>query len=368
MKDERFRLITTGKLSPEGNKDRICQYFINKKGLSASNAQSIFTGRPVTLAKNLDWEKAELIKKNFYKLGLIADIRLQFNSTCLTNGLVDATTGAEPTQNESAGEFIRYTPSKINPALFLPKQESTITNNSGAIKQIISHHCSQWNALVLFIAGLYIALGIENYVLRVLSLLIDTNIVVTITGITLFIAIAYLFPKFCQPRQLLTIRDGQKNILIVEEVMSFSFRQKLYIFRNEDGEIVGKMIRGRKESYLEDADGGQVYSTDSRITVADGASNFADSVSGEFISNTSVGNALNIIEFTKKAFSVLSKKNLNKPLSDTSGAPIFNSEGEHIANFNNEQASIYIISPSLSDSDQQQLIMFGWLVYARFML
>ena len=68
MNDDRFRLITTGKLSPEGDKDRIYQYFIKTKGLSASNAQSFFFGSPVTLAKNLNWENAEAIKNNFYIL------------------------------------------------------------------------------------------------------------------------------------------------------------------------------------------------------------------------------------------------------------------------------------------------------------
>lgn len=369
MDKERFRLITTGKLSSGGNEVRVRNYFINEKGLSTQAVENIFSGRTITLAKDLGWEKAETIQTNLDKLGLATDIRLQLDSACLTSGLVDVSQKENNSSKpEGSGEFIRYSADKINPALFLPRQESTIKSNSGTVKQIISHHTSQWNTFILFIAALYIALGIENYLLHILSHAIKTDIVVTISGIIVFIAIALLMPKLCQPKLLLTIRDGQKNILIIEEILSFSFKQKRYLFRNETGEIIGIMFRGRSESRLEDNAGNLCFSIDKRIKVEEGASTLADRVSVEFISNTSVGSVVNIFDFSRRIFSFTRNKLNKKPLTHNGGNPVFDATGKHIANFNSDQASLYMISPPDNDSEQQQLIMFGWLVYARFIL
>ena len=320
------------------------------------------------LAKDLGWDKAETLQSNLHKLGLASNIRLQLDDACLSSGLVDISQKDNTTTSESSGEFIRYTADKINPALFLPRQESSIKSNSGTVKQIISHHTSQWNALILFVAGLYIALGIENYLLHILSHAIKTDIVVTISGIIVFIAIALLMPKLCQAKLMLTIRDGQKNVLIIEERRSFSFKQKCYLFRNETGEIIGKMFRGRSESRLEDNLGHVLFSINKKIKVDEGASALADKVSVEFISNTSVGSLVNLMEFSRKLFSFTRKKLNKKPLTNTGGNPVFDATGKHVANFNSEHASLYMLSPPGNDSEQQQLIMFGWLLYVRFML
>jgi uncharacterized membrane protein len=72
---ELYKVIYTGKLKPGTKQDRIIVLFSDKFKLGPEKAEKlIVSGRPVTLKKDIDLEKAEKYQESLEKLGLIIEL------------------------------------------------------------------------------------------------------------------------------------------------------------------------------------------------------------------------------------------------------------------------------------------------------
>ncbi|MEW8027782.1 MAG: BPSS1780 family membrane protein [Candidatus Thiodiazotropha sp.] len=111
---EVYKVIYTGKLKPGANQDRIIALFSEKFKLGPDKAEKlIISGRPVTLKKDIDLEKAEKYQESLEKLGLIIELdpkppakaadqldKLSHLSlVTIDNGDEDATEVLDPTMN-----------------------------------------------------------------------------------------------------------------------------------------------------------------------------------------------------------------------------------------------------------------------------
>jgi uncharacterized membrane protein len=111
---ETYKVNYTGKLKPGTNRDRIISLFSEKFKLGPEKAEKlIISGRPVTLKKDIDLEKAEKYLEAFEKLGMIIeldpkppveepelpDIDSNLTLVAFDNGDEDATEVLEPSAN-----------------------------------------------------------------------------------------------------------------------------------------------------------------------------------------------------------------------------------------------------------------------------
>lgn len=379
---EKFRLVTVGKLAPEGDKNKIAQYLVKHKKLNIEFVKKIFSGQPVVLAKALDWEKAKTFQANFLKLGLLTDIRLQLDRECLVNSLKEAPklSTQEATQSSTDVEhspqpapsrlYLKFDTNHVKPTLLAPATESEVIDENEEIKQRLSLHRIQLNPLMLVVVGLFLALAIEMYVLELATKTVTNNTLSSILGIVVFIGILVFFPKLSQTRQLVTLHgSNSKNDLIVEELFSSSFNEKEYLFRNGNGELVGHVMRTRRFAYYENIDGETLFSMDSENEVKEGATEFNKDVSQELVDNSPIGSALTIFETTKRAYTKLIQREKNRLQTiETQGIAILDADDKHIASLNSDNSSLYFVSPPQDETERQHYIAFAWLLNTRFML
>lgn len=379
---EKFRLVTVGKLAPEGDKNKIAQYLVKHKKLNIEFVKKIFSGQPVVLAKALDWEKAKAFQANFLKLGLLTDIRLQLDRECLVNSLKEAPKPStlEATQSSTGVEhspqpapsrlYLKFDTNHVKPTLLAPATESEVIDENEEIKQRLSLHRIQLNPLMLVVVGLFLALAIEMYVLELATKTVTNNTLSSILGIVVFIGILVFFPKLSQTRQLVTLHgSNSKNDLIVEELFSSSFNEKEYLFRNGNGELVGHVMRTRRFAYYENIDGETLFSMDSENEVKEGATEFNKDVSLELVDNSPIGSALTIFETTKRAYTKLIQREKNRLQTiETQGIAILDADDKHIASLNSDNSSLYFVSPPQDETERQHYIAFAWLLNMRFML
>jgi uncharacterized membrane protein len=115
---EVYKVIYTGKLKPGANQDRIIALFSDKFKLGPEKAEKlIISGRPVTLKKDIDLDKAEKYQESLEKLGLIIeldpkppapvedtlmlDTSTELTLTAMDSGDEDTTEVLDPTAGES---------------------------------------------------------------------------------------------------------------------------------------------------------------------------------------------------------------------------------------------------------------------------
>ncbi|MES9814757.1 MAG: BPSS1780 family membrane protein [Candidatus Thiodiazotropha sp.] len=115
---EVYKVIYTGKLKPGTNQDRVIALFSEKFKLGPDKAEKlIISGKPVTLKKDIDLEKAEKYQESLEKLGLIIEldpeppveepkipeISSELSLVSFDNGDEDATEVLDPTMNPAGG-------------------------------------------------------------------------------------------------------------------------------------------------------------------------------------------------------------------------------------------------------------------------
>lgn len=131
---ERFRVASSGKITESADKAQVTRYLVEKMKLSPKGVVRVFSGRPLTLANNLEWKEANRLHRSFRALGLVTAVKLHLNEQCLKAGL-QARESVKPDTEEVPAEsigFFAFDTQQLNPHLFAPAKETKVTDHAGA--------------------------------------------------------------------------------------------------------------------------------------------------------------------------------------------------------------------------------------------
>ena len=318
MKSEKFRLITCGKLTPQGDKEKISHFLITRRKFSPQAVEKIFSGRPVVLSKSLDWQKAQAVKALFLKLGLITNVRLQFDRTTFASSITTS-----PQQQVSLKEehlTIDLPTERVRPALLTFSGDTEISIPTQPQAQEIHSSC-QCNPLLFLLVVSVVALGFYGYSLPAGESVTHAISLAQLIPIALGAGAVLIISKLLLPRQsLLLCRQGDETCsLRVKESLALSFSEKHYTFSNQDGIKLGHMVKGRNHAHLNSVDNETVLEIDTL-----------------------------------------------RPMEN--GAALISGNGKHIANIDPHLTQIELIAPPENQDELNKILAFAWLFSNRFVL
>ncbi|MFV8781180.1 hypothetical protein ACNKU7_02045 [Microbulbifer sp. SA54] len=362
---EKYQVITRGRVVEGRSVEHVGLNLQKQFGLEPSVANRLLSGKVVTIKKKLDWASARSWQQKLTKVGLRTELKIQFTPECFKAGITETTKHSKSTKHDQTiliPESHRIAP----PLVSLPHtQEIKTQRGQSAVK--LDTYSAYWNPLVLLLACTFVGLILQRYLLHFLSVHLQQNLLVTISGIAFLLLTIICLPRWLQPRQLYSLSDSQhqERIAVLEQCNTKIGRIQHRIY-NDNGTHIASLQHSAESAELCDAGGMQLFQWHRHIRVTHSGQELANQIRDQLLENTALGTVATYSEYLGKLFGFMRRKRAGKATHNgdqqwllDSARPVLNAGGNLVALVYLEpEPAIKLLDSERTTTEQLMLLAF----------
>jgi hypothetical protein len=311
---EQYQVLCRGQVVTGQSRELVAEKLESRLKLTPGNIRQILSGNVVTLKSRLSWPQAQTFQQQLRKLGLVTELLLQLNATCLKRGLV---VNHKSTQVSSAGadRVSGWIIDKqfLPPLIFSSKFTGTMNAINNKLSLQVKRHNSRWSTLALVLFAVFAAYLLQNYFLRLTIFHFHWGTAATVSSLILLAGLVLWLPKLLQPPMFVSLyADHSLAPFVLNEQYRAIIGKRTFHLHNASGTVINTLDYRNKQVTLFDNDSTIIYSWDNEIGVEKSAQDTAQEFRGFLLDNTSLGSLLDGIGVLKKLLSPFIKFNPSK--------------------------------------------------------
>lgn len=242
MYEERFKIISNGKLLSNIDKDIYIETAQKTFNITSNEALLLINGKKMVLKKGVSLDHAKSFKMKFLSLGLDVSVHVDLTKQSFLEGLIDTNFTSEEEASEDSYLSIRSYP--VSPLVFAASKPYSISNKKSDNNYFQTN--TAMGSPFLFFVVIFSVLHIQQYSILVMATRFDINEGLAFFGMVVLILGFLYFPKLITNKRNVRFDLGSelKSEYSFNAIKHLSLRSLEYEIWNKDRRI-GRYVRDR---------------------------------------------------------------------------------------------------------------------------
>lgn len=273
MYQEIYQLVATGQIIPGMTLEQVSANLVSSFKFTSAQIKQVLSGRPRIIKTTSDLVLVKKLREKFISLGVGCSIKVAFNEQCFSSAVEflgqttlreQQSTRAQSAASPSAGiSNLNFKAYDFNPKLFSKNAHEEVVDENGELNFEIhrENYYLGWLLLIPFFAVIgFIA---STWVGKILVLLIDVNIVITLSSILMFFAVWIFGVLLSRPATVIDIliSDRENETAVLEQTQKIFIRHKQFSLssESEDSNAILNLDNMHNECVCESINGDIYY-------------------------------------------------------------------------------------------------------------
>ena len=249
MYQEKYQLVASGQLIPGMTLEQVSANLVRHFKFTTAQIKQVLSGKPRIIKTTTDMALVKKLREKFISLGVSCSIQVALNEQCFNSAveILGQSTLKErkPNREQSAAlpaagvSTLSFKVYDFNPKLFSKNAHEEVVDEKGELNFEIHRDNFYLGWLLLIPVFAVVGLIASTWVGKILVLLIEANIVVTMISIIVFIAVWIFGILLSRPTTTIDvlISDRENEVAILEQTQKVFLRHKQFSLSSESEEL-----------------------------------------------------------------------------------------------------------------------------------